>query len=143
MIGLCIVSMAIQGRKDYGDAMSNLTPRQEKFLLALLSEPTVNQACRTAGISPKTGRNYLRNEVFSEAYKKMRREIMKQTTARLQFLALKATQELEKILDNPKASPYAKINAAQLVLDKAYKGLELEDLEERIERLEQITENNK
>ncbi len=73
----------------------------------------------------------------------MRRDIMKQTTARLQFLALKATQELEKILDNPKASPYAKINAAQLVLDKAYKGLELEDLEERIERLEQITDNNK
>ena len=73
----------------------------------------------------------------------MRREIMKQTTARLKFLVLKATQELEKILDNPKASPYAKINAAQLVLDKAYKGLELEDLEERIERLEQITDNNK
>lgn len=73
----------------------------------------------------------------------MRREIMKQTTARLQFLALKATQELEQILDNPKASPFAKINAAQLVLDKAYKGLELEDLEERIERLEQITNNNK
>lgn len=72
----------------------------------------------------------------------MRRDIMKQTTARLQFLA-KATQELEKILDNPQASPYAKINAAQLVLDKAYKGLELEDLEERIERLEQITDNNK
>ncbi len=143
MISLYVESMANQGRKDYGEAMSNLTPRQEKFLLALLSEPTVNQACRTAGISPKTGRNYLHSEVFSEAYKKMRRDIMKQTTARLQFLALKATQELEKILDNPEASPYAKINAAQLVLDKAYKGLELEDLEERIERLEQITDNNK
>lgn len=143
MISLYVESMANQGRKDYGEAMSNLTPRQEKFLLALLSEPTVNQACRTAGISPKTGRNYLHSEVFSEAYKKMRRDIMKQTTARLQFLALKATQELEKILDNPKASPFAKINAAQLVLDKAYKGLELEDLEERIERLEQITDNNK
>ncbi|MDO4775496.1 MAG: phage replication protein [Aerococcaceae bacterium] len=116
--------------------MGKLTPRQEKFLLALLDTPTLKKASQQANISENTGRKWLQDDLFSEEYKRMRRELMKQTTARLQYLSLKATGELEKILDDPKASIFAKIQASQLILEKAYKGLELEDLEERIERLE-------
>lgn len=121
--------------------MSNLTRRQEKFLIALLDAPTLKQASQQANISENTGRKWLQDDLFSEEYKRMRRELMKQTTARLQYLALKATGELEKILDDPKASIFAKIQASQLILEKAYKGLELEDLEERIERLEQLNDS--
>ncbi|MCW6653783.1 replication protein [Aerococcaceae bacterium NML191292] len=116
--------------------MSKLTPKQEKFLLALLDTPTLKQASQQANISENTGRKWLQDDLFSEEYKRMRRELMKQTTARMQYLALRATEELEKILDDSEASVFAKIQASQMIINKAYKGMELEDFADRLERLE-------
>ncbi|MCW6667097.1 replication protein [Aerococcaceae bacterium NML190938] len=116
--------------------MGKLTPKQEKFLLALLDTPTLKKASQQANISENTGRKWLQSELFSSEYKRMRRELMKQTTARMQYLALRATEELEKILDDSEASVFAKIQASQMILTKAYKGMELEDFADRLEQLE-------
>ncbi len=84
-------------------------------------------ACRTAGISPKVTKH--------EAYKKMTGD-----NRTPKALVLKATQELEKILDNPKAVLQCQDKRRPRYLI-SIKGLELEDLEERIERWSRLQDN--
>ncbi len=38
--------------------------------------------------------------------------------------------------DDPEKSPYARVQAAKTILEMAYRGMELEDLQTRIEKLE-------
>lgn len=122
--------------------MSKLTKNQERFLLALLDSQSTGEAIKRANISKTSAYKWLNDPTFKTEYKRMRREIMKQVTGRLQLLALKATTKLEEVLDDPNATNYAVIQASQLILEKAYKGLELEDLEERIEALENMRNVN-
>ncbi|WP_028125158.1 hypothetical protein [Eremococcus coleocola] len=115
-----------------------INARQEKFLLALLQEPNVTKACRMADVPRSTANRWLSTDKFQEAYKQMRRNIMDLTTTRLQYLSTKATEVLEQILDDNKVSPYAKIQACNLVLEKAYHGLEIDMQAEILERLEAL-----
>ena len=51
--------------------------------------------------------------------------------------AVQATEVLGEIMENQKASPYARVQAAKTVLDTAFKAIETSEIIERIEQLEQ------
>ena len=63
---------------------------------------------------------------------------MGQVTSKLQQSALIAVDTLNQVMvDVENSTPSARVQASRVVLENAYRGLELEDLQQRIEQLEE------
>lgn len=118
--------------------MAELNIRQDKFLKALLEAGSIDEACKKANINRTTGYKYLKDQLFMDEYRKIRREAMQQVTARLQKVSEQAVSVLQAIMLDEGNSANARVQAAKNVLDVAYRSLELDDVQERIERIEKV-----
>ena len=110
----------------------------EQAVLALLQQPTLEKAAAAVGVSQVTLWRWVQTEQFQQAYRKARREAFSQSIARLQHAASAATTTLLKIMVDKQAPPASRVRAASQVLDSALRGMEIEELEARLSRLEQI-----
>ena len=117
--------------------MTQTSAKHEKFILALMNTSTVEEAAKVAKISRGTAFQYLREPEFNEAYLTYRRETMQQSTANLQRISHKAIDTLEEVLEDPAAPTSSRVQAARAVLDLAYKGLELDDILQRLAKIEE------
>lgn len=115
----------------------NLTPKQEKAIMALLAEPTIKQAAETAGIGETTLHRWLNEEDFSKAYKTARKNALGQTISRLQQVTTEAVDTLKDIMANKESPASSRVTAARTVLEMAFKAFEVDDLTEQLEELEQ------
>ena len=55
----------------------------------------------------------------------------------------KALATLRQVMDDPEATPSARVSAAKVVLDLGLKASELEDLDERVAKLEKKLTGNR
>lgn len=113
-----------------------LNIRQDRFLKALLEASSIEKACELAGINKTTGYKYLKDEKFLTEYRKIRREAMQQVTARLQKTSEEAVDVLREVMNDKKATPSSRVQSAKNVLEIAYRSIELDDIQERIETIE-------
>ncbi len=111
-----------------------LTAKQMKALTSLLSAPTVAAAATAAGVSERALYSWLSDPAFSAALAEARRELLAQAVGRLAALSGAATEALERALACGK--PNVEIRAAIAILDAAFRGLELNDLADRVAALE-------
>jgi hypothetical protein len=111
--------------------------KQETAIAALLSQRTVEEAARVAGIGARTLFRWLELAEFREAYLRARRLAFEQASARLQQATGVAVTVMLTLLLDPKAPAASRVRAAHSVLDMAAKALELEDIEVRLRRLEE------
>ena len=114
------------------------TNNKEKVIDALLSTSTIGEAAKQAGVGETTIYRYLRDETFKNEYRNARRDVVENTVGQLQGATAQAVVTLTKNLTC--GNPSAEIRAAQIILETSYKGVELLDLESRLEYLE--TEQN-
>lgn len=110
--------------------------KKEQAVAALLSQRSIEEAARATGVSARTLRRWLKIPEFREFYLQARGETVTQASARLQQGSGAAATTLLKMMVDPNAPAATKVRAAQCVLELGQKGLELEDLEIRIARLE-------
>jgi hypothetical protein len=110
--------------------------KQEAAIAALLSQRTIEDAARIAGIGARTLFRWLELPEFGEAYLQARRQAFGQTSARLQQATGAAVSVLLTLMLDVKAPAASRVRAAHSVLDMAAKALELEDIEMRLRRLE-------
>ena len=124
--------------------MSEISAKQEKLIALLLTEKTIDEACKKAGVNVTTYWRWMQNENFLMHYRKARRGILENTVAKLQSITFAAIDTLERNLNCE--NPAAEIRAAQIILEQSGKGLETLDVENRIESLEtlvkQMEKNN-
>lgn len=118
------------------NAPDNLTPKQEKAIACLLTEPTVERAAEAAGVSARTIYLWLDQPVFAAEYRRCRREAFSQAIALTQKLAPVAVQVLGKIMTDPGAPPSAKSSAANTLLKFGRDALELDDIALRLDTVE-------
>lgn len=119
--------------------MAELNQRQEKFLKAMLSSASIDEACAQAGINRNTGYKYLKDEEFLKEYRQLRREAMQQVTSQLQKVSEQAVKTLQDIMmDEESSSASARAQAAKIVLDAAYRSLEVDDLQEQLEEIKKL-----
>ncbi|MGX2945866.1 phage replication protein [Enterococcus alishanensis] len=118
----------------------DLNIRQDRFLKALLEAPNIEKACEMAKINKTTGYKYLKDDKFMNEYRKLRREAMQQVTARLQKSSEEAVDVLKEIMNDKKATTSARVQSAKNVLEIAYRSIELDDIQERIETIESSIE---
>lgn len=118
------------------DPDTGLTQRQERALVALISQPTIAKAAEAAEVGERTIHEWIRQDRFGTEYRKRRREAFTQTIALAQRFAPLAMQTLAKALVDDEA-PYAcKVAAATTILRFGRESLELDDLAERIKAIE-------
>ena len=117
--------------------------QREQLILALLNQPGVEKAAAAVGISTVTAWRITKTQEFKEEYRQARREAFIQSLGRLQQAAGAATSTLMKIMVDPTAPAGSRVRAADRVLEHAQSALELEDIQVRLARLEQIEKDSK
>ena len=121
-----------------GEAVESINHKQERALVALLEQPTVVDAAAAANISKTTLYKWLKGIDFRQRYLAARRDAVSHAVGRLQQAMTGAVETLETIAADPQAPPAARIAAARTIISQAIKGVEVEDLMARIERLENL-----
>lgn len=108
--------------------------RQELAIAALLTAATLDQAAQACGLSKATLTRWLRMPEFLTAFRAARRAAVEAAIGRLQQATVAAVDALERNLTCGRAS--VEVAAARTVLEQAVRGIELMDLEERLDALE-------
>ncbi len=123
------------------DGEAKLTARQAKFLPVLLASPTYTHACRKGRVSRDTLYEWLRQPEFKAELDRRRAELVAQGFALLSQSVMKAVETLVGLLDT--GDGRLKRLAAKDILDQHVKFRELDDLTQRIERIEERLESRK
>jgi hypothetical protein len=116
--------------------------KQEQFIAALLSYPAIEAAAKTVGIGDVTAWRWRNDPAFAEQYRKATREAMLHTAALLQGAARDAVDTLRAIQSKAE-SEAARVSAARTILDMALKAADLEDVQRRLDALEQAAKERK
>jgi hypothetical protein len=114
--------------------------RQERMILALLEHATNEKAATGLGISTVTLWRAMQKPEFAEAFRKARREAFSQSVARLQHASNAVVGTLLRVMTDREARAASRVRAADVVLQTALRGIEMEDLEARLDRLERSAE---
>jgi len=123
--------------KGHGEKLSR---NQERAIAALISHNSIPAAAKSIGIGEVTLWRWLKIEIFKAAYRKARHQVVSQAIGKLQNNFSGAIDVLKEIAVNKKAPASPRVTAARAIIDQALKTVEVENIEERIERLEQIIE---
>ena len=117
--------------------------RQEQAIVALLEHPTLEKAAVALGVSDVTLWRWMQQPEFQEAYRKARREAFSQSVARLQHASQAAVGTLLRVMTDRESPAASRVRAADVVLQTALRGMEMEDLEARLDRLERLAESGR
>ena len=118
--------------------LKKLNKNQEKFLIALMESTSIMEASKQAGVSNVTGHNYLNDPTFKAEYARIRRETFQLATNKLQQSAVQAVEVLNNIMVDDENPASSRVQASRAVLENAYKAYEMDDLQQRIEQLEEL-----
>ena len=117
--------------------------KQEEAVAALLTQPRVEDAARTAGVSVRTLYRWMREPEFAARYKEARRAASSQCSARLQQMSPAAVSTLGKIMVDPNAPAASRVRAASCILERAAQAREIEEIEGRLDALESAAEDSR
>ena len=113
-----------------------MTPKQQKALLALLTNPTKEKAAAAAGITPKTLRSYLADPDFQEEYKKAFSGMVEDAVRQSQQSLEPALATLREIVEDSALDAQPRISAARSILEYSLKLTEQNDILGKLEALE-------
>lgn len=120
--------------------VSELKPKQQEAILALLTTPNLEQAARAVNITPRTLYRWQQEPAFAKAFRKARRDAFGQGAARLQQASSAAVSTMLKIMLDQHTAASTKLRAAALVFTHGAKAIEIEDVEARVSELERAAE---
>ena len=110
--------------------------------MALLSSPNVETAAESVGIGRVTAWRWMQDPAVVQRLAEARRQGMQHAMTRLQAAASASVVCLCEVQQDGE-SESARVSAARTVLEMALRAVELGDIEERLERLEQIAKYGK
>lgn len=116
-----------------------LTPKQSRALLALLTHSSLKDAGQAVGASEKTLWRWMQLPHFIAALRTAQREALDSAILELQAASLRAVKKLVANLDS--ANDFASNNAAVAILSNALKGREQSEILKRIDELTTMLES--
>lgn len=111
-----------------------LPRKREQAIAALLACGSIPEAAKQVGVNATTIDGWLKDPEFAAEFAKARRQILEGVIVRLQKAASKAVAALERNLECGTAS--VEVRAAESILTHTFRGAEVLDLAERLEKLE-------
>jgi transposase-like protein len=119
--------------------------KKEAAISALLSCDTVQEAADQVGIGRRTLFRWLQDGEFKRQYQEAKQAVLFETIKNLTTASTATVDVLHHTLINSK-SDHAKIQAARMILDFSFKGMEYESILSQIDELREVVEsyeNNK
>lgn len=113
-----------------------MTPKMQKALLALLSEPTKEKAAATAGITSKTLRKFLDDSEFQKEYRSAFSNMVSDAVRQAQKALSPALTTLEEIMKDDEQNGQIRVSAARSLLEFSLKATEQLDILDRLTELE-------
>lgn len=114
--------------------MAELSARQARAVVALLTASSLTVAAKQAGVGERTLRRWLKDATFRTAYRETSQRFLQEATGRLRAAAGEAVDTLRHALRDER--PANRIRAATVLLDVAVK-VEVNELAERVAALEE------
>lgn len=114
-----------------------LTRGQQKALTAMLRSTSIAEAAEEAGLARRTIYRYLHAEEFRVELRRLQDEVLAGTTAALVGLSEVAVDTLYEVMSDEFASDSVRVRAALGWLKHARDVVELQELAERVRRLEE------
>jgi len=118
------------------------TARQDRMIVALLDHLTQEKAAAALGISTVTLWRQMQKPEFAEKFRKARRQAVSLSVARLQQATGAAVATLLRVMTDREAPASSRIRAADMILQGAFRGMEIEDIEARLAELERAAETS-
>jgi len=115
---------------------NNLSDRQLISISHYLDAPSIEETCRRAEISKPTFYSWLKDDNFKTELKKQRDILIKESLDKLKCAINKATEGLIKLMESSRED--VRRLACSEVLKHALKSIEIEEIEERLEKVERI-----
>jgi hypothetical protein len=113
-----------------------LSPRQQRGLIALLTQPSVQRAAADCRCSEKTLRRWLQQPAFQHAYHQFQRQSVELALGQCQEASGQAITVLRAIMLSPKSPASSRVQAARVLLETALKGIEQQDFSDQLKALE-------
>ncbi len=113
-----------------------MTPKKQRALVALLTQPTKEKAAAAAGITSKTLRGYLDDPEFQAEYRKAFAELVEDATRKVQQTLDPAVAVLREIMEDRDENGQVRVTAARSVLEYGLKMTETTDVLSRLQELE-------
>jgi hypothetical protein len=117
-------------------AESAKSRKKEEAIAALLVHPTIASAAKAAGVSEASLLRWLKEETFATDYRAARRQAVEVAIGLLQKASGAAVVTLISMMQDGEKPGSVRVLAAYSVLDMAFKGMELQDMEVRLTTLE-------
>ena len=118
------------------DSAVELTSRQQFAITEILASRSLEEARRRIRASKGTFYGWLKEVVFQAELKRQRQAIVDEAVERLKSGLTQAVDKLLELLQT-EGQPGIQLRAAQSLLEHGLKAVELQDLENRLEALEQ------
>jgi len=115
-----------------------LTGRQRRAVVALLSAPTIAAAAKAARVSERTIYRFLSMPAFVRALARARAEAYSQALGNLAAIAVHAASTLADAMRDPEVPWPSRIASARTVLEATRAGIELDELQRRIDEIEAV-----
>lgn len=115
---------------------TQLSDRQLMAIPHLVSSPTLEEGRRRAEIANGTLYNWLKDPEFRRELQRQRNEVAKDALDHLKGAAGKAVDTLIRLMDSQK--PYIRKAAAEKIIDYTLKAIEIEEIEERLAKVEEF-----
>jgi hypothetical protein len=115
---------------------TRIDQKMDQAIAALLSHRSVEEAARAAGIGTNTLLRWMKKPEFKAACREARRMVLSHTIGRMQDAAGAAATTVLKIMLDSSAPAATRLRASEIVLDQAAKAGEIEDIEDRVAKLE-------
>lgn len=115
-----------------------MNKKQMNFLQALLTEPTVTAAIKTAGISRSTAYRYLEDADFKRELQKAKGECISDTIRYLQGRYTRCAQHLVRIIEKQDTPDQVRINAINTVFQNCKNLIDACEIEERMRQIEEL-----
>ena len=117
---------------------NSLTDKQLRTITVILETRTYEEAIEKAKISRGTFYDWLKEEPFKAELARQRAEITDEALDTLKGACSEAVNELRSLIkDN---SPSIRLRASQAIIDYNFKVKEIEDIEQRVEKIEKSLE---
>ncbi len=115
----------------------DLSSKQVRAIEALLACDTLGKACEVAKISRTTMYRYLKDPVFDKEFKTTKKQMVNRAILRLQQTCGDASRALAEICRDRDAPPSSRVSAAREIIHNTLKAIELEEIEDRLQSLEE------
>jgi hypothetical protein len=122
------------GKSGHGDKTSR---KEEQAIASLLSQGTIGQAAIASNISESTLRRWLKEPHFQAAYSQAKRQILEGTVNRLRSIGDAAVDGLSEVVKDKNSPAGARVSAGRTILEVMFRAVEMQDLAERLDKLEE------